>query len=54
MNTKQPFKWKHFQGEIILLGVRWYLKYALSYRNLEEIMTDHPGVLETLPFEGKS
>ena len=20
MNTKQPLKWKHFQGEIILLG----------------------------------
>jgi transposase-like protein len=40
MNTKQPFKWKHFQGEIILLCVRWYLKYALSYRNLEEIMKD--------------
>ena len=40
MNLKQPFKWKHFQGEIILLCVRWYLKYALSYRNLEEIMLE--------------
>ncbi|HHP7231789.1 MAG TPA: IS6 family transposase [Xenococcaceae cyanobacterium] len=40
MNTKQPFKWKHFQGEIILLCVRWYLKYPLSYRNLEEIMME--------------
>ncbi len=40
MNSKQPFKWKHFQGEIILLCVRWYLKYALSYRNLEEIMAE--------------
>ena len=40
MNSKQPFKWKHYQGEIILLCVRWYLKYALSYRNLEEIMTE--------------
>ncbi|HEY9768636.1 MAG TPA: hypothetical protein V6C71_09065 [Coleofasciculaceae cyanobacterium] len=40
MNSKQPFKWKHFQGEIILLCVRWYLKYALSYRNLEEIMME--------------
>ena len=25
-----PFKWKHYEGEIILLNVRWYLKYALS------------------------
>ena len=40
MNFKQPFKWKHFQGEVILLCVRWYLKYALSYRNLEEIMME--------------
>jgi len=34
------FKWKHFAGEIILLNVRWYLKYALSYKNLEEIMAE--------------
>ena len=40
MNSKQPFKWRHFQGEIILLCVRWYLRYALSYRNLEEIMIE--------------
>lgn len=40
MNSKQPFKWKHFQGEIILLCVRWYLRYALSYRNLSEIMME--------------
>jgi len=31
------FKWKHYESEIILLCVRWYLKYSLSYRNLEEI-----------------
>ena len=40
MNSKEPFKWKHFQGEIILLCVRWYLKYPLSYRNLSEIMLE--------------
>lgn len=40
MNSKQPFKWKHFQGDVILLCVRWYLRYALSYRNLEEIMLE--------------
>ena len=32
------FKWKHYQLEIILLCVRWYLKYPLSYINLEEMM----------------
>ena len=30
-------KWKHFCGEIILGCVRWYCKYAMSYRDLEEI-----------------
>lgn len=40
MNYQQPFKWRHFQGEIILLNVRWYLRYPLSYRNLEEMMRE--------------
>jgi IS6 family transposase len=34
------FKWKHYEGEIILLNVRWYLKYPLSYRNLTEMMIE--------------
>lgn len=37
---KSLFKWKHFESEIILLCVRWYLKYPLSYRMLEEIMDE--------------
>lgn len=38
MDTSNPFKWRHFQAEIILLCVRWYLRYPLSYRDLEEMM----------------
>lgn len=34
------FKWKHYESEIIIICVRWYLKYPLSYRNLEEIMQE--------------
>jgi transposase-like protein len=34
------FKGKQYQKEIILLMVRWYLKYPLSYRNLAEIMEE--------------
>lgn len=34
------FKWRHFQKEIILLVVRWYLSYALSYRDIEEMMVE--------------
>ena len=40
MNSKSPFKWRHFQEEFILLCVRWYLRYPLSYRNLEEVMAE--------------
>ncbi|MCZ8514333.1 IS6 family transposase [Paenibacillus filicis] len=32
------FKWKQYESEIILLTIRWYLKYSLSYRNLVEMM----------------
>ena len=38
--ASESFKWKHYQAEIILLCVRWYLKYPLSYRNLEEMMQE--------------
>lgn len=40
MDRKNPFKWRHFEREIILLNVRWYLRYALSYRDLEEMMRE--------------
>ncbi|GHP00209.1 hypothetical protein KSF_102560 [Reticulibacter mediterranei] len=40
VTEQQPFKWRHFEAEIILLCVRWYLRYALSYRDLEEIMAE--------------
>ncbi len=32
------FKWRHFASELILLCVRWYCKYGISYRDLEEMM----------------
>ena len=35
-----PFKWRQYSAEIILLCVRWYLRYSLSYRDLEEMMTE--------------
>ncbi|MDP9177627.1 MAG: DDE-type integrase/transposase/recombinase [Gemmatimonadota bacterium] len=35
-----PFKWRHFEPEIILLCVRWYCRYQLSYRDLAEMMRE--------------
>jgi hypothetical protein len=34
------FRGRHFQDEIIILCVRWYLRYSLSYRDLEEMMAE--------------
>ena len=34
------FKWRHFAGEVILLCVRWYCRYGISYRDLEEMMAE--------------
>ena len=40
MATATLFKWHHFQPEIILLCVRLYCRYALSYRDMEEMMRE--------------
>jgi len=40
MAEQYPFKWRHFQSDIILLCVRWYLRYPVSYRQLEEMMME--------------
>jgi putative transposase len=34
------FKGRHFMKDIILLVVRWYISYALSYRDIEELMLE--------------
>ena len=40
MTSPSLFKWRHFQPEIILCGVRWYMRYSLSYRDVEELMLE--------------
>src|SRR5271163_3821739 len=37
------FKGSHFERDVILWGVRWYVAYPISYRQLEEMM-DERGV----------
>ena len=34
------FKGRHFQHDMILQSIRWYLAYALSYRDIEEMMAE--------------
>ena len=42
MSQHRPilFRGRHFEDVIILLCVRWYLRYSLSYRDLEEMMAE--------------
>ena len=34
------FKGRHFTGEVILWAVRWYCRYGISYRDLEEMLSE--------------
>src|SRR5258705_13249335 len=39
-NAPGLFKGRHFNDEIIVLCVRWYVTYKLSYRDLVEMMAE--------------
>lgn len=34
------FKGRHLEGEIVLWAVRWYCRYGVSYRDLEQMMAE--------------
>ena len=34
------FKWRQTAPEVILCTVRWYLRYSLSLRDVEELLTE--------------
>jgi len=40
MKRNSSFKWRHYEPQIILLCVRWYCRYQLSYRDLEAMMSE--------------
>jgi IS6 family transposase len=40
MSDSLLFTWRHFQADMILCAVRWYLRYALSYCDEEELMRE--------------
>ena len=31
-----PFKGRHYPGEVTLLCVRWYLRYPLAYEHVQK------------------
>jgi transposase-like protein len=40
ITRSDPFFWRHYEGEIILLCVRRYLSFPLSYRQMAPIMAE--------------
>ena len=34
------FKGSHFERDVILRGIRWYVAYPISYRQVEEMMEE--------------
>ena len=38
--AEEPFKGRHFDQEIVVLCVRWYLSFKLSYRDLFAMMDE--------------
>lgn len=40
LSIDELFKGRHFDREIIIFGVRWYLRFKLSFRDLVEMMAE--------------
>ena len=38
--SKDGFKGRHFEATLILQAVSWYLRYPLSYRDIEELFLE--------------
>jgi hypothetical protein len=43
------FKWRQFEPEVILLAVGWYLRFSLSYRDVEELLAERAPAPKTEP-----
>jgi IS6 family transposase len=40
INLHNPFKRRQHPGEVIVLCVRWYLRYPLSYEHVTELVAE--------------
>src|SRR5215813_9930168 len=41
-----PFKGRHFPGEVIVLCVRWYLRFPLAYEHVAELLAERGIVVD--------
>jgi transposase, IS6 family len=40
ITPSNPFKGRQFPGEVIILCVRWYLRYSLAYEHVAELLAE--------------
>lgn len=40
MSRRDPFKGHCFPKDVILLAVRWYCRYPLSYRDVRDLLAE--------------
>src|SRR4051812_19644731 len=40
ITATNPFKGRHYPGEVILSAVRWYLRYPLAYLHVSELLRE--------------
>ncbi len=52
--SKGDFKGRHFEASLILQAVSWYLRYPLSYRDIEEMLRERGLEVITPPSTGGS
>jgi hypothetical protein len=38
ITSTNPFKGRHFPGEVIVQAIRWYLQYPLAYEHVSQLM----------------
>jgi transposase-like protein len=40
ISPTNPFKGRHYPGDVILMAVRWYLRYPLAYLHVSELLAE--------------
>ena len=40
ISPTNPFKGRHYPADVILLAVRWYLRYPLAYLHVSELLAE--------------
>ena len=43
ITASNPFKWRHYPGDIIMWCVRWYLRYPISFTHRAEMAVERTG-----------